>query len=94
MNPGDDCICLPIKPEFDLRQIILDYCVPMIGAEKYFPDLFGQYGYTFTGYGEGWQWNFVALQEAPEVDLWKMLAIASTCQMLMYQRYYNKMKAR
>lgn len=92
MNPGDDCICLPIDPSFDLRQITLDYCVPMLGAEKYFPELFGKYGYTFSGMGQGWQWNFASLQEAPESDLWKMLAIASTYWFLNYERWYQKQK--
>ncbi len=94
MNPGDDCICLPLDKEYDLRQIVLDYCVPMIGAEKYFPDLFGKYGYTFTGVGDGWQWNFAALQEASEADLWKMLAIASTYWYLTYERLYDNERRR
>ena len=94
LNPGDNCICLPIDQKFDLRQIVLDYCIPMLGAEKYFPDLFGKYGYTFSGIGDGWQWNFVAMQEASEADLWKMLAIASTYLYLFYQRRYENAERR
>lgn len=88
-SPGDSWSDRNIKIE-KLLDIVREYCVPMLGAEHAFPDLFGKYGYTFVGIGDGWQWNFAALQDAPEDDLWKMLAIGSTYWYINYARWYNE----
>ena len=91
--PGSSWVCDPIEMPEHLLHIVIDYCQPMLGAEKYFPDLFGKYGATVAGFPESWwQWDFAALQQAPSADLWQMLAIASTYWYLQYQMRYESMK--
>ena len=90
---GSSWIYTPIEMPEHLLHIVIDYCWPMLGAEKYFPDLFGKYGATVAGLPEcWWQWDMAALQQAPAADLWQMLAIASTYWCLKYQRNYEALK--
>ena len=86
---GSGWTCWPIEKPDHLLDIFIEYCCPMLGAEKYFPDLFGKYGSTITGIGDFWQWDFAALSCASEQELWQMLAIANTYWFLCYQRWYD-----
>ena len=65
-----------------------EYCTPMFGAENVEP--FGKYGYTFTGICDGWEWKDEELAKAPELDLWKMLAISETYWRINYERWYHE----
>ena len=73
-----------------LPELVRKYCVPPLGAENYFPKLFGKYGYTYTGICDGWNWTGETLDLAPEEELWKMLAITSTYWYLNYQKWLNE----
>lgn len=83
---------VPVTMPNELWKFVKEWCVPMLGAENYFPDLFGKYGRTFTGICDGWKWFDDKLQEAPEIDLWKMLAIEAKYWELNYQAWYNKVR--
>ena len=65
--------------------LLKHFCVPPLGAEYYFPDLFGKYGRTFTGICDGWNWFDDSLKDAQETDLWKMIAITA----LYWQKFYE-----
>jgi len=82
----------PIQQPNKLYEFVKEWCTPMLGAENYFPDLFGKYGYTFTGICDGWWWLEDRLKDAPEKDLWQMLAIASTYWMLNYEKWYDDLR--
>ena len=91
-NPGDVIYMQPIQQPNNLYEFVKEWCIPMLGAENYFPDLFGKYGYTYTGICDGWQWLKDRLKDAPEKDLWQMLAIASTYWMLNYEKWYDDLR--
>lgn len=79
-----------ISLNVSLTDLIKKYCIPPLGAENFFPKLFGKYGYTYAGICDGWNWIGEALDLAPEEDLWKMLAITSTYWHLNYQKWFNE----
>lgn len=85
----------PIK-EIDLNvsliQLVLDECVPPLGAEDYFPTLFGKYGYTFTGICDGWRWDKERLNEASSEELWQMLAISAMYWQSNYELWYEELQ--
>lgn len=68
--------------------MVRKFCVPMLGAETIDP--FGKYGHTVCGICDGWVWHHAVLDTAPEIDLWKMTAIANSYWMARYQRYYRE----
>ena len=80
----------PIK-EIDIHtpamELLKRFCVPPLGAEYNFPDLFGKYGRpcTIAGAYCGWYWAEDKLAKAEEVELWKMIAIAS----LYWEKFYE-----
>lgn len=80
----------PVKMPCELWMFVKEWCVPMLGAENYFPELFGKYGKTFTGICDGWWWLDERLKDASEKDLWEMLAIASTYWLLNYEKWFDK----
>ena len=77
-----------------LSELVRKYCDPPLGAEHFFPKLFGKYGYTYAGICDGWNWTGETLDIAPEDDLWKMLAITSTYWYLNYQKWFDEMRSK
>ncbi len=76
---------------------------PPIGAE-YIDRVFAKYGYTCSGEAECWVWftkenigacreqGYLPIEEAPETDLWKMMAISSRLWECRYKRWYEVLK--
>ena len=78
---------------------------PWLGADYDFPELFGKYGYTITGICDGWNWftqdkitdharnnGYKPIEEATELELWKMLALSNTYLYNEYKEWYYSKK--
>ena len=76
---------------------------PWLGADSDFPELFGKYGYTISGIYDGWDWftqdsitdyamnhGHKPIEEATELELWKMLALTNTYWYNSYKEWYDK----
>lgn len=75
-----------------LWKFVLNSINPPLGIETDFP-VFSKYGYTYTGICDGFNWNKEKLQNAPEIDLWQIIAISSRYWEVNYERWYhNKIK--
>lgn len=90
---------LKTKPLVD---IVAD-CSPWLGADHDFPELFGKYGYTYCGICDGFEFfrtgtindiakehGYKPLDEATDVELWKMLALSNTYWLNSYREWYYK----
>lgn len=94
--------------KFDLEtkslvDVVAD-CEPWLGADHDFPELFGKYGYTYCGIGDGFNFfrentindvakehGYKALDDSTDVELWEMLALINTYWLNKYkERYYKK----
>ena len=77
-----------------LYMFLYDRCYPPLGIEDTTDppfDVFEKYGYTNGGIHEGFEWNLEALRKAPEIDLWKMIAIIERYWRINYSRlYFNR----
>lgn len=93
-KPGSASEIERIETPENLPEFIKKWCIPMLGAESYFPKLFGQYGHTICGICDDWCWYDEKLEQAPESDLWAMLAISSTFWWLNYAKWYDDLKAK
>lgn len=76
-----------------LWQFVSKSIVPPLGVETTFP-VFAKYGYTYGGICEGFQWKEDKLKEAPEIDLWQMIGIASRYWETSYKRWYNQTQSK
>lgn len=59
-----------------LLDFVLEDFVPPLGAEHMFP-IFRKYGCTIAGMCDGWHWDERSVRNAPESDLWQMIALAT-----------------
>lgn len=77
-----------------LWQFVKEKIVPPLGVESTF-DVFAKYGSTYSnGMCEYFYWNEEALKSAPEIDLWKMIAISERYWATCYEEWYNEEQKR
>lgn len=100
---------LKFNPEnYNLIELVIN-STPWLGADHDYPELFGKYGYTFTGIGDGFRWfrkdpntkltykqialndtaiahGYKAIDDATELELWKMLALSER----YFGRFYSE----
>ena len=67
-------------------QDMLDKITPPLGAEFMNP-IFGKYGYTLFGIGDGWKW---ITKDIPEIDIWHMAALCN----LYWCNFYEYLNAK
>lgn len=100
--------------DFNLVELVVN-STPWLGADHDYPELFGKYGYTFSGIGDGFRWyrkdpnsaftckqvalnntamahGYKAIDDATELELWKMLALLETYWCNSYIEWYNHKK--
>ena len=76
-----------------LWKFVKNKLVPPLGVETTF-NVFAKYGYTYSGLFEGFYWDEKALRHAPEIDLWKMIAISETYWRTKYEKLYDEEQKR
>ena len=97
--------------DFNLVELVV-HSTPWLGADYDYPELFGKYGYTFTGIGDGFRWlrkdpnteftfkqealndtaathGYKAIDDATELELWKMLALSERYWGNCYKEWYH-----
>lgn len=97
--------------DFNLVELVVN-STPWLGADNDYPDLFGKYGYTFCGIGDGFRWfrkdpnikltynqialndkavanSYKAIDDATELELWKMLALSERYWSNCYKEWYE-----
>lgn len=86
-----------------LCEFVKKRVTPPLGAE-YIDPVFKKYGYTYAGICDGWMWfteenigncrehGYLPIEEAPEADLWKMMAISSRLWECKYKRWCEVLK--
>ena len=74
--------------DIPLWKFVYESVVPPLGIERTF-DVFAKYGDTYGGMCDGFNWNKQSLKSAPEIDLWKMIAISERYWATDYERYYR-----
>ena len=75
--------------DIPLWEFVKKKITPPLGVETMF-DVFAKYGHTYGGICDGFYWNEEALRSAPEIDLWKMIAISERCWETQYERWYYR----
>ena len=79
------------------------FCCPPLGWDDVYPDLFGIYGYTFSGVCDGWKWNTeenisdrvredgkLPITKASYVELLNMLALMNEYWHNQYMEWYRR----
>jgi len=64
------------------------YCIPWLGADNDL-EIFKQYGYTYTGICDGFDFYENKLIKASEIDLYKMLAFSNIYWNEQYKKWYQ-----
>lgn len=88
----------------NLLDFVINNVTPPYGSES-FDDTFKTYGMMVCGIADYWHWfrkdnitdqaikhGHKPIEEATEVELWKMIAIASRYWQVFYERIYNHEK--
>lgn len=70
-------------------EYIQKHVVPPMGIEYVYP-VFFKYGRTMAGICDGWTWYEYKLRDAPQEDLWQMMAIASKYWESKYKEWYER----
>ena len=84
-----------------LWKYVYENISPTLGAENHFP-IFYKYGMTVCGICEYWHWftsdkiteyarqkGHVPIDEAPESDLWQLIALCERYWGIQYMRWYH-----
>lgn len=84
-----------------LWKYVYENIYPTLGAEYHFP-IFYKYGMTVGGIADGWYWftsdkitdyarqeGHVPIDEAPEADLWQLIALCERYWRIQYMRWYH-----
>lgn len=72
-------------------EYIQEHVTPPLGVESVYP-IFKKYGYTNSHFSDKWIWNEYALRNAPQEELWQMMAIASMYWEKKYKKWYREDK--
>ena len=75
------------------KDFFLKECTPWLGADSDL-ELFKKYGFTYGGICDGFHFYTDKLQEAPEIDLWKMLALSAMYWEKSYSRWLDREEER
>lgn len=78
-------IYINMKP----KEFFLQECTPWLDAD-FNSDLFKNYGYTYSGICDGFEFYKDKIDKAPEVDLWKMLALSAMYWEKSYSRWLDQ----
>lgn len=83
------------------------HCVPNLGWDFEYPNLFGKYGMTIAGICEFWYWfeednitdyarerGHLPLTEATDIELFEMWAIADNYWLNKYRQWYDESKSK
>ena len=86
----------------DPRHFLITHVGPPLGAESIDP-IFNTYGMTISGICDGWWWftkdnitehakqhGHKPIEEATEVEIWRMIAICSRYWEAEYTEWYHK----
>ena len=86
----------------DPLNFLIKYCAPPLGAESMDP-IFYKYGTTISGICDGWYWftkdniteraennGHRPIEEATEIEIWKMIAICCRYWESFYEECYDK----
>ena len=82
-------ICEPIE-SFDIRKMILDIAVPFEWARADHSHPIEQLGYFYFGIGDGFNFYEEKVNEADELLLWKLYALAQNYWLIHYEEWFNK----
>lgn len=78
-------------------------CIPQLGWDSVYPDLYGKYGITVSGIYDGWHWfeedniteyarqhGCLPLTDASDIELLTMWAIADNYWLNKYKKWYKR----
>lgn len=78
-------------------------CIPDLGWDHVYPDLFGKYGMTICGICDDWRWfeednvteyarkqGCLPLTDATDVELLEMLAMTNNYWLSKYEEWYKR----
>lgn len=78
-------------------------CTPQLGWDDKFPDLYGKYGMTICGIGDGWHWfeenniteysrqqGRLPITDATDIELLEMWAVADNYWLNKYKEWLKR----